>query len=80
MDGGERACMGALIDCVLLSVINQRRIKSKSQGWSPHQGHSGSIAALGVRITAFKDVWKGVGVGWGVVSKTLLMPHGPMGI
>lgn len=73
MDGGERACMGALIDRVLLSVINQRR-KSKSQGWSPHQGHSGSIAALGVRIKmCFKDVWKGA-------SKTLLMPHGPMGI
>lgn len=40
-------CVGA---CVC--EISQRCIKSKSQGWSAHQGHSGSITVFNMRITA----------------------------
>lgn len=35
-------------------MIDQRLIKSKSQGWSAHQGHGGSVSAVNMRRTAPK--------------------------
>lgn len=79
-DEGQCVCMGALIHHMLLCVINQRHTKSKSQGWSLHQGHIGSITMFSLRIRAIKDVWKEVGAVYGAASKTLLMLQGPVGI
>lgn len=67
-------CVGA---CVC--EISRRCIKSKSQGWSAHQGHSGSITVFNMRITAGGMCGREGGMGEELLQRHSLMPHAPIG-